>query len=98
MPTVEKNVRVQFSPDDRLFHVTIERDGEKTVMFRVDGTDVRHLFRALDKAINDRPRSEEDWKALEAQYLAEKARRDAAAAPTPPSAEALTEEDDLEDV
>jgi 23S rRNA A2030 N6-methylase RlmJ len=85
MATIEKNVHIQYAPEEKQFIIRIERENEKSASFRLDGTDARHLYNGLGKALNTRPRSEDDWKSLEAEYLAEKARRDNLA-PVPPSA------------
>ena len=77
MGVTERTVTVQFAKEDRHFYFTVRKDNEKTVSFRLDGNDTRHLFNAIDKAINQRPRSDADFADLERQYLEEKSRREA---------------------
>jgi hypothetical protein len=60
-----RNVEVKFM--DKFFRVRVYRENETAQTLWLKGTEARHLFNALDVAINTRPRSEDDRIDLESR-------------------------------
>jgi hypothetical protein len=61
--TSPQDVKLFFA--DKKFHLVIETPNELKRSIVFDGTEARHIFNILDKAINTRPQSEDDRLSME---------------------------------